>query len=115
MKRLSVGQKMFLRSFWVTAFMLFCLGTAIVASGYVYTVVEHNAFGREVEAFAVTSKDYITVFGREIYFPLVSSTENAIRYIKLYSGGIAKLLGIAVTTSEELLKRLIELINTRLF
>ncbi len=110
MKKLIYRYRIFLRSFSVTAFMLLCIGVALTACGYVYTVVEHNAFGREVSAFSVVSKDYVMFFGKEFYFPVISVFETIADLIRQYSSGIIKLLGFAVISTKELINQLIELI-----
>ena len=45
--------RVFFRAFCITMFMLLCAGAVIAACGYIYSVVEYNAFGREVAAFSM--------------------------------------------------------------
>ena len=97
----------FFCAFCITMFMLLCAGAVIAACGYIYSVVEYNAFGREVAAFSMEAKDYIGFFGEEFYFPLVSVYEHVSGFFKLYCSGIIKLLGYAVALAEELIMRLI--------
>ncbi len=110
MKKFIYRHRIFLRAFSVTAFMLLCVSTVVTACGYVYTVVEHNAFGRNVTAFWVTSKDYVKIFGREFYLPVVSVYESVSGFISRYCSGTIKLLGFAINTVEELINKLINLI-----
>ena len=100
--------RIFFRAFCITMFMLLCAGTAIIACGYTYSVVEYNVFGREVAAFSMNSKDYIEFFGEEFYFPLVSVYEHVSGFLKTYCSGIIKLLGYALALTEELIMRLID-------
>ncbi len=109
LKKILCRHRLFLRSFWITEFICMCISVILIACGYVYSVVEHNAFGREVTAFAITSKDYITVFGREIYLPVITIGETVLEFVKQYSSGIIKLLGFAVTSTEELIYRIVNL------
>ena len=90
--------------------MLLCISTIVTSCGYVYTVIEHNAFGHNVTAFSVTSKDYVEVFGKEVYLPVVSVCEGVGGFVGKYCSGAIKLLGFAINTAEELIKQLINLI-----
>ncbi len=110
MKKLIYRHRIFLRAFSVTAFMLLCVSTVVTACGYIYTVVEHNVFGHNVTAFSVTSKDYIEVFGREFYLPVISVWEGVSGFVGGYCSGTIKLLGFAINTAEELINKLINLI-----
>ena len=110
MKKIIHRHRVFFRAFLVTAFMLLCAGVVVTACGYVYTVVERNAFGRNVTAFSVTSKDYVGIFGREFYLPVVSVYESVSGFIVKYCLGTIKLLGFAINTAEELINNLINLI-----
>ncbi len=110
MKKFIYRHRIFLRAFSVTAFMLLCVSTVVTACGYVYTVVEHNAFGHNVTAFAVTSKDYVEAFGREFYLPVISVWEGVSGFVSRYCSGTIKLLGFAINTTEELINELINLI-----
>lgn len=95
-----------LRSLSVTMFILICIGAAIAAMGQVYTVVEQNAFGRKVSAFSVTEMDYLSIFGKEVYFPVMSVTEKVGGFVKRHCPGTVKLLGFAVNGTEELVNEL---------
>ncbi len=110
MKKIIYRHRIFFRAFLVTAFMLLCVSTVVTACGYVYTVIEYNAFGRNVTAFSVTSKDYVGIFGREFYLPIVSVYESISGFVGKYCSGTVKLLGFAINTAEELLNQLINLI-----
>ncbi len=110
MKKLIYRHRIFLRAFLITAFMLLCVSTIITACGYVYTVIENNAFGHNVTAFSVTSKDYVQVFGKEVYLPVVSVSESIGGFVEKYCSGAIKLLGFAINTAEELISRFINLI-----
>lgn len=110
MKKIIYRHRIFFRAFLVTAFMLLCVSTVVTACGYVYTVVEHNAFGRNVTAFSATSKDYVKIFGREFYLPVVSVHESVSGFIVKYCSGTIKLLGFAINTAEELINKIINLI-----
>ena len=90
--------------------MLLCVSTVVTACGYIYTVVEHNVFGHNVTAFSVTSKDYVEVFGREFYLPVISVWEGVCGFVSRYCSGTIKLLGFAINTVEELINKLINLI-----
>ena len=110
MKKIIYRHRIFLRAFSVTVFMLLCISTIVTACGYVYTIIEHNAFGHYVTAFSVTSKDYVEVFGREFYLPVISLWEGVSGLVSRYCSGTIKLLGFAINTAEELIKQLINLI-----
>lgn len=110
MKKIIYRHRIFLRAFSVTAFMLLCISTVVTACGYVYTVIEHNAFGHNVRAFSVTSKDYVEFFGNEFYLPVVSIYESISGFVGKYCSGTVKLLGFAINTAEELINQFINLI-----
>lgn len=103
MRKISKRNRIILRSLWVTGFMLICAGVCVTAMGHVYAVVEKNAFGRQTAAFSVTEMDYLNIFGKEVYFPLISVVEKAGEYIKLYCPGTVKLLGVILNGTEELI------------
>ncbi len=91
-----------LRSMTVTLFMLTCAVFAVALMGKAYSVIQKDAFGVEKTAYSIDSKDYITVFGREIYFPLISVVESAKGYFEKYCSGMIKLLGYAIDITKEL-------------
>lgn len=107
MSKISKRNRIMLRSLWVTGFMLICAGVCVTAMGHVYAVVEKNAFGHESAAFSVTEMDYINIFGKEVYFPVMSVVLKATEYIKLYCPGTVKLLGVIVNGTEELICNLL--------
>lgn len=110
MRKISRRNRIFLRAFCMTMFMFMCLGTALVSMGHVYAVIEQNAHGREVTALSVTEMDYLNLFGKEIYFPVMSISEKVYAVFKQYSPGIIKLLSFAVNGTEELINTVIQLI-----
>lgn len=102
MKQASNTAKIMLRSLTVTAFLLLCAFSAIAAMGYAYSVMEKNIYGHTVAAISVTELDRITVFGREISFPLMSVGLKAAELYEKYAFGTLKLLGFVLNGVEEL-------------
>ncbi len=102
MKRISTSNRIMLRSMGVTLFILVCTAVAAVMMGEAYSALQKDAFGVEASAFSFSSKDYITLFGKEFYFPLISIFEKAVELWRRGSSGIIKLLGVVIETTKEL-------------
>lgn len=86
----------------VTLFILMCAAVAVMLMGKAYSVIQRDAFGLETTAFSMDNKDYVTVFGKEMYFPLVSIIERVIEFFEKYCSGIIKLLKYVIDTIKEL-------------
>lgn len=91
----------------ITAYILICLFLAIYFMGKVYNAIELTAFGNQTEFLQRVGTDEYVVFGKNIYFPIVSYTEKVCWFIKAYSPGIIKLLHFGVCKIEELIVFLI--------
>ena len=107
MKRIRKRDRLMLRSIFVSFALIICFFIALTAMGYIFTVTEYNAYGRNAVAFYV-GPDSITLFDKEIYFPVFEPLKRLYKSAKLYSPGIIKLLGMSVEVTEELLLRLSE-------
>lgn len=92
------------RSAIVTSFILACGLSAICLMGEVFSVVEQNAFGNKVAAFEILDNKRFSIFGQEVYFPIIAAFEKISHLIKEYAPGIIKLLGFAVNGAEELIE-----------
>ncbi len=109
MQALSKRNRIFLRSFSLTAFILACAVTAMLSMAYTVTVIEQNAYGRQIEIIAFDSES-VTVLGSRFNIPLAEALQKVTAFIEKYSLGIIKLLGMAVATVEELILKLIKLV-----
>lgn len=101
MKRISKRNRTVLRSMTVTLFILTCTVVAIFFMGMAYSAIQRDAYGIEMTVFSVDSKDYITVFGKEVYFPLINVLQTAKELFMRYCSGLIKLLGYAIDVTKE--------------
>jgi hypothetical protein len=109
LKEILKRNKVMLRAMLVTLMLLGSASVVLVAMGRVYTVVEHNLYGQKVVFFDV-GPDSITLFGKDLYFPVFIPLQRFFEAVNLYSSGITKLLKIAVDVFEELILRVIQLL-----
>ncbi len=109
MKGLIKRNNVMLRSMLVTLMLFGSATVVLVAMGHVCYVVEKNLHGQNIVVFDV-GHDSITLFGKELYFPVFVPLQRLFEALRLYSSGIIKLLGIAVDASEELILKIIQLL-----
>lgn len=101
MKRISKKNRIVLRSMTVTLFILTCAVVAILFMGKAYSSIQRDAYGVDISAFSVDSRDYITVFGKDVYFPLINVLQTAKELFMRYCSGLIKLLGYAIDITKE--------------
>lgn len=111
MLHLGRSGRVILRSMLITLFMLTCAVTAVLLMGQAYSAMQRDIFGIEAKAFWFSSKDHVTVFGKEIYFPLISITEQVVGFFQKHSSGMIKLLGYVISTTKELGNIILDLFN----
>lgn len=95
------------RTAFVTFFIIACGIIAAVLMGRVVSVVEGNAFGRQVTVFAVPNDREFIIFGKTFDFPIIAVFKRIGTYIRRYAPGIIKLLGFAVNAVKELIENII--------
>ena len=101
MKRISKRNRTVLRSMTVTLVILACSVAATYLMGMAYSAIQRDAYGVEMTAFSVDSKDYVTLFGNEVYFPLINVVQTAKDLFTKYCSGLIKLLGYAIDIAKE--------------
>lgn len=102
--RISNRNKTTVRTMLVSLFMIFCAVAAIIASGYVFTIVEENAFGNKAAAFKILNENEFVLFGNTVKLPIISGFIKVKEFITRYAPGVIKLLGFAINGAEELIE-----------
>ena len=111
MLHLGRSGRVILRSMLITLFILTCAVTAVLLMGRAYSAMQRDVFGVEAKAFWFSSKDHVTVFGKEIYFPLITLIERAVGFFQKHCSGLIKLLGYVISTTKELGNIILDLFN----
>ncbi len=91
-----------LRAGVITFYMLLCCVVALGLMGQIYSTMELTAFGTETQFLERVGTDEYLVFGKQIYFPVVSWCNRAVAFTKTYCPGIIKLLNLAIGKIKEL-------------
>lgn len=102
--RITKKSKITLRTFLITMFMITCAATGLIAAGYVFSVLENNAFSNNTTAFGIVNDEEFIIFGNRVRFPFISAVIKLKDLFARYAPGIIKLLGFAVNGVEELIE-----------
>lgn len=98
------NSRLIIRSAAVTFFMLTCAFFAFYFMGHAFSKMEMTTFERQTEAFYIVDWDKFSIFGKEYYIPVMTIFDKIYKLFNSYCSGIIKLLGIAYSSVEELIK-----------